>query len=210
MLGPELPLDDHVGAPHRDARIVEQRPQDRGRSRERQVRHDGERLFGPRPPDGVGLHDADGAESAAQIRNERGVSFDGDDSRAGAHERRGQRTAARAEVHDKVAARNAGLADDRLGKRPTPKEVLPAGTACRRPSNGHGSPSWSRDDRSADESRVNNTTVVKGVQTDKRARYRTRRQALPGYAIDTAQAHRNAEQPLAMTGENVTDRPVIR
>jgi hypothetical protein len=157
VLGRELPLDDYVGAPQRDARIVEQRPQDPGRGGEGEVRHDGERLFGPRPADRVRLHDAGRGKPAAQLRNEGGVSFDGDDARAGAHERRGQRTAAGAEVHDKIAGRNSGLADDRLGEPVTPKEVLPAGTACRRPSNGHASPSWSREDGSADQSCVNRT-----------------------------------------------------
>jgi hypothetical protein len=154
VLGRELPLDDHVGAPQRDARIVEQRPQDRRRGGERQVRHDRERLFGPCPTSAVRFDHPNPREPAPQFVREGCVAFDRDHARAGALERRGQRTASGAQVHDEVPGHNPGLANERLGEAATPEEVLPAWTDCRRPSNGHASPSWSRDDRTADESRV--------------------------------------------------------
>ena len=78
---------------------------------------------------GVGFDDRDAREPAAKIGGAVAVTLDGDDGRAGAHERERDRAVTGADVEHEVAAPDAGVTDELVGESRI--ESVPAPSAQR-------------------------------------------------------------------------------
>jgi hypothetical protein len=110
----QSPLDDDVSGRERD-NGVEQTPQDRGATVERRVCDHLERCS--RQLNAQGIVDAHIHKwiPALQAFSERGSDLDGDDTRAGAHERRRQDTCPSTEIENEVVGLNARSANKLRG-----------------------------------------------------------------------------------------------
>ena len=139
-----LPLEDHVGP--LEASGAEQPAQDGRRSVERQVRDHAESPVRQTNLQGVGLQHRDvrtGGEAPPERGGELGIDLDGDDVLSPSGERRRQPPGTGSNVDDDVAVRDRGVANDRLGERPAPEEVLATSVSSRvgrasSASPGHG------------------------------------------------------------------------
>jgi hypothetical protein len=132
------PLDDDVCGRERD-NGVEQAPQDRRATVERQVRDNLEGLS--RQWNALRILEADIQlwVPALQALGKIGVDLDGDDTRTGAHERRRQYTGSCTEIENEVAGLNVGSANELRGELATAEKVLAAAATVSR-SDGHGRP----------------------------------------------------------------------
>ena len=119
------PLDDHVRGLELEPGI-EQPPQDCGRTVERQVRHDLERIPGQRNTEGVAFDDV--PKAAAQAGGQLRVDLDRDGAGARTHQRAGQCTAPGTEIEDEVVAPDSGSANYLRCKLATAEKV-PAASA---------------------------------------------------------------------------------
>jgi hypothetical protein len=106
------PLDEQVGAPERDARVVEQVAENRVGPVERKVRDDAERLAGERQARSVVTDDFDVGPAPAQVRGQAGIELDRHYATCHARELRGQPAAARPEIEDEVVRTDSGVANE--------------------------------------------------------------------------------------------------
>ncbi len=134
----KVPFDDQICRRQPRIRVGEERAADVGRSGERKVRDDAERLARPRCGQGIGLDHVRTGARTAEPSCEAAVGLNRDHARAGRQQRSGQHSGTGAHVHNKVAGGYAGVGHDRLGETPTAKKVPSAGTCLWHAGGGQG------------------------------------------------------------------------
>src|SRR5712691_5602986 len=132
-----VPLDDHIGALQQRS-WIEQPPQDRRGTSERQIGDNLEPLARERDAQQVVLDDSNLGKPPPEAGGQFGVDLDRDHERSTADERCGQSTSTGAEVKDDVVPPDPGSANELRGELATAEKVLAA--AARSRSNGHGRP----------------------------------------------------------------------